>query len=306
MKTKLFILCAFVFVLAVLVAHAAPTLTARLAPPTPTPLREFVVIAGGDTRGGCNTAAKQTADLLDTFPSDTLILHIGDMTDRGTPGEFNDCYDATWGRHKSQHRPVPGTHEYYTPGASGYWDYFGALAGARDQGYYSFNVGAWHIVALNSEIDHSVSSAQVQWLKTDLVANLSQCILAYWHNPRFSSGARHGSDPSVAPFWDALDAARADVVFHGHEHNYERFAKQNPSGAPDANGIRQFVIGTGGAPLYSSFRTPLANSEVRDGITYGIVKFTLRAGSYDWQFIPVAGQTFTDSGTTQCNPKPNR
>jgi 3',5'-cyclic AMP phosphodiesterase CpdA len=299
MKTKPFCVSALALCVIALVACAAPTPTA-----TPTPIREFVVIAGGDTQNGCNAAAKQTASLLDTFPSDTLILHSGDMTDKGTPNEFNDCYGLTWGRHKSQHRPVPGNHDYDTPGASGYWEYFGALAGTRDQGYYSFNLGAWHIVALNSEIDHSASSAQVQWLKTDLAANPSQCILAYWHNPRFSSGA-HGSDPSVAPFWDALNAARADVVFHGHEHNYERFAKQNPSGEPDANGIREFVIGTGGGRLFG-LRTALPTSEVRDGITYGIGKFTLRAGSYDWQFVPVAGGTFTDSGTTQCNPKPSR
>jgi len=145
----------------------------------------------------------------------------------------------------------------------------------------------------------------VQWLKTDLATNPSQCILAYWHRPRFSSGAVRGSEPSVAPLWDVLYAARADVIFNGHEHGYERFAKQNPNGAPDANGIREFVIATGGAPLYG-FRTPLANSEVREGGTYGFVKFTLRASSYDWQFIPVAGQTFTDSGTTPCNPKPGR
>jgi predicted phosphodiesterase len=261
----------------------------------------LVVIAGGDTRGGCNTPAQQTANLLDTFPSDTLILHNGDMTNDGTLNEFNDCYALTWGRHKSQHRPVPGNHEYNTPDASGYWDYFGALAGTRDQGYYSFNLGSWHIVALNSQIAHNQGSAQEQWLRADLAANTTLCILAYWHVPRFSSDSTHGSDASFTPLWQALYEAHADVVFNGHDHDYERFAKQNPSGGADANGIREFVIGTGGAPLYG-FRTPLANSEIRES-TYGIVKFTLRAGSYDWQFIPVAGQTFTDSGTTPCNPK---
>ena len=308
MKTKLFyagaLVLGLVFLLVVVAYVSAPTPvppTPTAIPPTSTPSRDFVVIAGGDTRSGCNTVATQTASLLDTFPSDTLILHNGDMTNDGTLNEFNDCYALTWGRHKSQHRPVPGNHEYNTPDASGYWDYFGALAGTRDQGYYSFNLGAWHIVALNSQIAHNQGSAQEQWLRADLATNTTPCILAYWHVPRFSSDSTHGSDASFIPLWQALYEAHADVVFNGHGHDYERFAKQNPNGEPDANGIREFVIGTGGAPLYG-FRTPLANSEVRES-TYGIVKFTLRAGSYDWQFIPVAGQTFTDSGTTPCNPK---
>ena len=313
MKTKLFCAGVLMLVLCIIApgACAAPTPTATPVPPTPTaipptptptPSQDVVVIAGGDTRSGCNTIATRIASLLDTFPSDTLFLHNGDMVNDGTLDQFNDCYDSTWGRHKSQHRPVPGNHEYITPGASGYWDYFGALAGAREQGYYSFNLGAWHVVALNTEITHSASSAQVQWLKNDLATHPSPCTLAYWHEPRFSSGAGHGNDPSVAPLWDVLSAAHADVIFNGHDHDYERFAKQNPSGAPDANGIREFVIGTGGAPLYG-FRATLANSEVRDNSTYGVVKFTLRTGSYDWQFLPVAMGTFTDSGTTQCNPK---
>ena len=294
MKTKLFLLCALVLVVVLVLA-----VVRYVSAP-----KEFVVIATSDTHN-CGTAAKQTANLLDTFPSDTLILQSGDMTENGTLSEFNDCFALTRASHKSQYRPVPGNREYLMPGASGYWDYFGTLAGTRDQGYYSFNLGAWHIVALNSEIDHSASSAQVQWLKTDLAANTSQCTLAYWHKPRFSSGAGHGSETSVAPLWDVLYAAHADVIFNGHDHDYERFAKQNPSSEPDANGIREFVIGTGGGLLYN-FRITLANSEVRDRTTYGIVKFTLRAGSYDWQFVPVAGLTFTDSGTTQCNPKPGR
>ena len=274
---------------------------ATITTPSASAPTAFVVIATSDTHN-CKTAATQTASLLDTYPSDTLILHSGDMTEDGTLSEFNDCFALTRGSHKSQYRPVPGNHEYNTLGASGYWDYFGALAGTRDQGYYSFNLGAWHIVALNSQIAYNQGSAQEQWLGADLAANTNPCTLAYWHAPRFSSASTHGNDTSLTPLWQALYEAHADVVFNGHDHDYERFAKQNPSGGADANGIREFVIGTGGAPLYS-FRTPLANSEVRDNSTYGIVKFTLRAGSYDWQFIPVAGQTFTDSGTTQCNPK---
>jgi acid phosphatase type 7 len=321
MKTRLSCIGApaLALCIGVLTACAAPTPTATpvpptptavpptptALPPTPTPPKDVVVIAGGDPRSGCNTVSTRIVTLLDTFPPDTLFLHNGDMVNDGTLAQFNECYDPTWGQHKSQHRPVPGNHEYNTPDASGYWDYFGALAGTRSQGYYSFSLGTWHIIALNNMIAHDQSSTQVQWLKADLAANPSQCILAYWHTPRFSSGTMHGSDLSMAPLWDVLYAARADIVFNGHEHNYERFAKQNPGGVPDANGIREFVIGTGGAPLYG-FRTPLANSEIRESGTYDVVKFTLRANSYDWQFIPVAMGILTDSGTGQCNPKPGR
>jgi hypothetical protein len=167
------------------------------------------------------------------------------------------------------------------------------------KGYYSYNLGTWHIIALNSEVGYTASSAQVQWLRADLAANQNVCTLAYWHHPRFSSG-QHGNIARSQPFWDALYEYGADVVLNGHDHTYERFAPQNPNGQADANrGIREFVVGTGGAGLYP-FPTIQPNSQVRNNTTYGVLKLTLHSTSYDWQFVPIAGQTFTDSGSSNC------
>ena len=201
---------------------------------------------------------------------------------------------------KSITSPVPGNHEYHTSGASGYYGYFGALAGDPAKGYYSFDVGPWHLIALNSEISHGASSTQVSWLKSDLAANTSMCTLAYWHKPRFSSGD-HGSDQSFQPFWDALYAANADVVLSGHDHYYERFAPQTPGGAADAaRGIRQFVVGTGGKGFYTTF-TSEPNSQVHNSNTFGVLELTLRPAEYDWRFVPEAGKTFQDTGTGSCH-----
>ncbi len=276
--------------------------TPTQAPPTPTlpPSGDPYLLAGGDTRSGCTTGAFQTVAILDTFPTNIPILHVGDMVDTGTLSEFTSCYDQTWGRHKAQHKPVPGNHEYGTAGASGYFTYFGALAGPAGLGYYSFDYGTWHVVALNSEIDHSATSTQVQWLKSDLTANKSACTLAFWHKPRFSSGM-HGSYAEYDPFWQALYSANAEIVLNGDDHDYERFAPQNPSGQLDtARGIREYVIAMGGVPE-RAWGTLVANSEVRNNDTWGVMKFTLHPDSYDWKFLPVAGKTFTDSGTTACH-----
>jgi len=200
-----------------------------------------------------------------------------------------------------------GNHDYHTVGASGYYTYFGAAASPLDtnctsdcKGYYSYNLGAWHIIALNSEIDHAAGSVQEQWLRADLAGNQNMCTLAYWHKPRFSSGTSHGNNSSFQPFWQALYDYGADVVLNGHDHEYERFAPQSPTGQADpTRGIREFIVGTGGAGLYS-FSTIQPNSEVRNNTTYGVLKLTLHATSYDWQFVPIAGQTFTDVGSGNC------
>ena len=192
--------------------------------------------------------------------------------------------------------PTPGNHEHHTSGARGYFDYFGARAPAE---YYSFDLGAWHLISLNSEISVSSGSVQETWLKADLAAHPSKCILAYWHKPRFSSGSQHGGSSRLAPLWTALQAAGADVILNGHEHNYERFARQDASGRADPRGIRAFVVGTGGAGVYS-FGTPVANSEVRNDRTFGVLRLVLHGGSYEWSFVPVAGASFTDSGSQTC------
>jgi hypothetical protein len=194
---------------------------------------------------------------------------------------------------------VPGNHDYETRGAAPYFRYFGAKAGPAGRGYYSYDLGAWHVVTLNSERGFGPGSAQQEWLRADLAANGGgACALAYWHHPVFSSG-EHGSDPRMAATWKKLDEAGVDVVLTGHEHSYERFAPQTHEGVADPNGIRQFVVGTGGREL-RPFRATVANSVVRNSRSHGVLKLTLHAVSYDWEFVPVGNSTFRDSGSGAC------
>jgi acid phosphatase type 7 len=233
------------------------------------------------------------------------VFTLGDnQYDSGTLDEFQQVYNPTWGRLIHRTFPVPGNHEYGTPGASGYFSYFGARAGDPLKGYYSFDVGAWHVVALNSECSSvggcQPGSAQETWLRADLAAHPAACTLAYWHKPRFSSGGLHPSNAAFQPLWQALYDAQADVVLSGHAHDYERFAPQAPNGAPDdVRGIRQFVVGTGGRNL-QVLGTLQPNSEVRQNTSFGVLKLVLHPTSYDWQFLPTAGGTFTDSGSRAC------
>ena len=192
-------------------------------------------------------------------------------------------------------KPVPGNHEYLTSGASGYFQYFNNI-----DSYYAFNLGSWRVYALNSEVDVSAGSEQVKWLQADLAANPTQCVLALWHKPRWSSGKNHGSDTTFQTLWQIFYEAGAELIINGHEHNYERFAPMNAIGQADPQGLREFVVGTGGRNHYD-FATILPNSEVHDSTSFGVLKLTLRPGSYDWQFIPVAGSTFTDSGSADCH-----
>jgi hypothetical protein len=234
------------------------------------------------------------------------VFAAGDLVyPDGTAQEFADCFTPTWGRHKDRMLPVIGNHEYHTPGAAGYFGYFGAAA-AGPGAYRAVDLGAWRVYLLNSEcgqVSCAAFSPQHQWLVADLAANPRQCSLAIWHAPRFSSAPR-GDGTQVGPLWSALAAAGAELVISGHDHDYERFLPMNASGGLDvATGTVQFVVGTGGigGQVFTSVR---ANSAVRNGSTHGVLKLTLRAGSYDWQFIPVAGQTFTDSGTATCHGAP--
>ena len=201
-------------------------------------------------------------------------------------------------------RPAVGNHEYGTPGAEAYYTYFGARAGPAGKGYYSFDLGSWHLISLNSncgEVSCAKGSEQDRWLRADLAAHPSRCTLAYWHHPRWSSGTTHGDTESVAPFIDALYEAGADLVLVGHEHNYERFAPQDPRERPDPDrGIREFVVGTGGKSLYP-FGSPDPNSEVRNSDTFGILSLTLHPTGYDWEFVPEAGGQFHDRGAGQCH-----
>jgi hypothetical protein len=258
--------------------------------------------AAGDI-ADCKAGAEITASLVDGLTGTVAIL--GDSVyENGTPGEFARCYDPTWGRHKARTRPAVGNHEYGTPGAAGYWAYFGAAAGEAGKGWYSYDLGAWHVVALNSNCTHvggcQAGSEQERWLRADLAADGAECTLAYMHHPRFSSGNAHGGSPAVDPLWRALEEDRAELVLAGHDHNYERFAPQTTSGALDVErGVRQFVVGTGGAPL-RSLGPPEPNSEARDNTTWGVLHLRLRDGRYDWRFVGRPGSSFDDSGTGTC------
>ncbi|GAA2967165.1 hypothetical protein GCM10010483_08180 [Actinokineospora diospyrosa] len=275
-----------------------PTTT---TPPTTTsqPSGDPVLVGAGDISdsGSGDTA---TAALLDNIAG-TVFTTGDNVYTNGTASEFNTYYNPTWGRHKARTKPSPGNHDYNTSGATGYYNYFGAQAGPSGRGYYSYDLGNWHVVSLNSEISKSTGSAQEQWLRADLAANTKPCTLAYWHKPRFTSGSNHAPDASAGPLVQALYDYNAEVIVTGHNHQYERFAPMNPSGAADsARGIRHFVAGMGGAGFYG-FGTIQPNSEARNSNTHGVLKFTLHANSYDWQFVPEAGKTYNDSGTNACH-----
>jgi alkaline phosphatase len=226
---------------------------------------------------------------------DGTIALLGDIAyDHGSHDDFATCFDPTWGPMRPRLRPAPGNHEYETKGASGYFDYFGAVAGSRGEGWYSFELGAWHVIALNSECDAiggcGPTSPQLAWLVADLAAHPAACTLAYWHHPRWSSG-KHGTNDMTDALWDALAAAGADVVLQGHDHDYERLAPIDE--------IRSFVVGSGGRSLYAWPGVPLPQTAVRANDTYGLLQLTLGETDYAWEFIPASG-TFTDWGQAAC------
>jgi hypothetical protein len=253
-----------------------------------------VLLGAGDISTCDNNNDEATAKLLDNI-SGTVFTAGDNAYPSGTYTQFTNCYHPTWGRHKSRTKPVPGNHEYNTSGAAGYFKYF-----SNTPAYYAYNLGDWRVYALNSEIDVSSTSSQVKWLKNDLAANPKRCVLAYWHKPRWSSGSHYGSNSKYQTLWKTLYDARAEIVISGHEHNYERFKEMNASGTASSPGLREFVVGTGGASHYS-FGTTLSTSQIRNSSTYGVLKLTLNSTSYSWKFVPVAGKTFTDSGTTNCH-----
>jgi hypothetical protein len=272
--------------------NVAPTLTPTITPTVPE--GSVTAIAAGDISSCDNDNDELTAQLLDNLPG--TILALGDNAyDSGTLSQFTNCFDPTWGRHKDRIKPVPGNHEYLTSGASGYFQYFNNIPS-----YYAYDLGSWRIYALNSEIDVAASSEQVKWLQSDLAKNPRQCVLAYWHKPRWSSGKNHGGAEAYQTLWQIFSEAGAELVLNGHEHNYERFAPMNAAGQADPLGLREFVVGTGGRNHYE-FGTIVANSEVRDSTSFGILKLTLRPTGYDWQFISAAGNAFTDSGSAECH-----
>ena len=294
------------FILPVLVLPLALAVVSLLpaAAPADDAKENAVLIGAGDIADCSNLAgADATAKLLEVNPG--TVMALGDLAYPNGTAENFKCYDQTWGRVKSSTRPSVGNHEFHSQGATYYFEYFGAAAGDPKTGYYSYDLGAWHIVVLNSECKEvggcQAGSPEEKWLRADLAAHPAACTLAYFHKPRFSSGLNHGDDPEITAFWQALYDNNVELVLNGHDHDYERFAPQDPNGKADPKrGIREFVVGTGGKS-HREFGFTRPNSEVRNNEAYGVLKLTLKPGGYAWQFLPEAGKTFTDSGSGTCH-----
>jgi hypothetical protein len=293
----------FTFAAAALILGAslliAPRLgTARVAH-SPGPLPTFAtgvttLLAVGDI-GSCNGDADEAVAGLAARLPGTIAL-LGDIVyENGAPSDYAACFDPAWGGLRSRIRPAPGNHDYQTTDASGYFSYFGASAGTPGEGWYSYELGAWHVIVLNSNCDAvggcGAGSPQLVWLEADLRANPVACTLAYWHHPLVSSG-RHGSDTRTGPLWRALAEAGADLVLVGHDHDYERLAS--------VDGIRSFVVGTGGRSLYELTRLPERRTELRANDAYGLLLLELGDADYSWRFVPIPGDSLSDSGSAAC------
>jgi hypothetical protein len=284
-----------------LVALAAAASLIGVAGAAGSPTAVATLVAAGDVASCRSAGDEATARLLDRLPG--TIAALGDLAyEHGTDAEFANCYAPSWGRHLRRTRPAVGNHEYGVDGAAGYFRYFGRAA-APPRGYYSYELGSWHVVVLNSNCRPAggceAGSPQQRWLRADLAAHPGRCTLAYAHHPRFSSGL-HGSDETLVDLWRALYAARADVVLGGHDHHYERFRPLDPDGRADPRrGLRQFVVGTGGRSLRPVLWAT-SGSEVRDTETFGVLVLSLAPGRYSWRFVPVAGGRFRDAGSARC------
>jgi acid phosphatase type 7 len=263
--------------------------------------RAYTLVGAGDIARCDSNDDEATARLVSGISG--TVFTLGDNVQGvGAASEFRNCYDPSWGKFKPRTLPAVGNHEYQTSGARPYYKYFGAKAGVEGRGYYAYKRGDWLVVVLNSncgDVGCGPQSAQVRWLEKVLAKNESRCTAAMFHHPLFSTNA---PTPEVRTFWNVLYNDRADIILNGHAHSYERFLPQRPNGESDANrGIRQFVVGTGGATPVNPFGPRPENSVVRNDKTHGVMRLTLRDGSYSWKFVPVAGKTFTDSGKADCH-----
>ena len=264
------------------------------------------LVGAGDIASCQQTNDSDTAaivsSVLATDPQ-TTVFTVGDnVYPNGSAQYFADCYDPAWGGFKPATRPTPGNHEYLNnPGAGPYFAYFGDRAGVTGQGWYRYQAGTWRVYSLNSECTETSAcyAAQLAWLRADLAAEPHRCVMAMWHRPVFSTGS-HGPSLRMSDFYQELYDAGAELVLAGHDHGYQRFAPADPSGTPDAAGIRQIVVGTGGAGLYA-WKTDSTLIEARDNTTYGVLRLDLTPGGYAWEFMPAGNGTFTDSGTTACH-----
>jgi 3',5'-cyclic AMP phosphodiesterase CpdA len=262
-----------------------------------------VLVGAGDISDCRSDKDEQTAALVAAIPG--IVFTAGDnVYNTGTQAEFRRCYDPSWGRFRDRTYPAIGNHDAVTTGGEAYFDYFGAAAGPRYDGWYSYQAGTWHVIVLNSNCRSiggcGEGSRELTWLKADLAAHPDLCTMAIWHHPRFSSG-EHGDNRASDPFWRLLFNAHAELIINGHDHDYERFAPQTPGGLADpVEGIREIVAGTGGKSLRLFGRID-PNSEVRDAASYGVLRLDLAPGTYAWQFIATSDRAFGDSGTTACH-----
>jgi len=291
---------------AVLVAAATlwPAATAGAAAPIVAAAGD-IACAPGDPVTPTTCHQMQTSNLFVGNPAITAVLPLGDeQYEDGLLSEFQNSYDLSWGRALGRTHPVPGNHEYASgSNGNGYFAYFGARAGTAGRGWYSFNVGQWHLVALNSNCSAvggcGSSSPQVTFLKNDLAAHHPACTLAYWHHARFSSGP-NGNLAAYDAIWKVLYSHHVDVVLSGHDHIYERYALQTPAQARDLkHGIREFVVGTGGRSL-DPFTGPFTNGQFRQRSQFGILKLTLHPHRYEWRYVSAAKHVL-DSGETDCH-----
>jgi len=260
-----------------------------------------VLVGAGDIAECGHNRDEETATLLDGIRG--TVFTTGDNTyPVGAPADFSNCYEPSWGRHRVRTRPAPGNHDYATSQGAPYYDYFGSVA-AGPSGWYSYDLGTWHVVVLNSNcsvVSCTAGSPQETWLRADLAAHPAECTIAMWHHPRFSSGG-HGDQVAVQPLWQALYDSGVEVVLNGHDHDYERFEPLDDTGSPDAaHGIREFVVGTGGAS-HGAISSVRAGSAIHEEHVYGVLKLTLHDSSYEWQFTAVPGFAFTDAGTSACH-----
>jgi calcineurin-like phosphoesterase family protein len=275
---------------------AAPVSASTSPTPSSSAGEETTLLAVGDI-GYCNASNDDHVGQLAARLPGTIAL-LGDIAyEAGTAKDYANCFNPAWGSLLDRLRPVPGNHDYETKGAAGYFSYFGAAAGTAGQGWYSYDLAAWHVIALNSECGAieggcGKESVELDWLRADLAAHPARCTLAYWHHPRYSSGL-HGDNDMTDGLWQALATAGADVVLEGHDHDYERMAP--------IDGLRSFVVGTGGRSLYEWPGSPGPYTEVRANDTYGLLELTLRPADFTWRFIPAAGGSFTDSGEAACH-----
>ena len=281
------------------------TLTCVLLTAFPAKADSVVMVAGDivcppnlpTTANTCRD--EQTSDLLIKHKPDRVLTSGDNQYDDGKLRHFRNAYDETWGRVKDITRPTPGNHEYRTPDAGGYFNYFGWRAGKPNKGYYSFNQEGWQMIALNSAKSTRKGSRQVEWLRRKVTSDPSECTLAYFHHPLYSSG-EHGNNPKMKPVYRVLNAAGVELVVAGHDHNYERFAPMNAKGERRSNGIRTIVVGTGGA-THRPIADVKPHSVVRNDDTFGVLKLILTTDGYSWEFVPEAGDTFTDSGDDDCH-----